>query len=84
MSNPAATDSTDFYAREALLEDDEHPFLHNVRDSMKSEVQPTLNHHWQPGTFPTAIVNGYPQRDRAGLADADARNRGPCKRAPHG
>jgi glutaryl-CoA dehydrogenase len=67
MSNPAATDSTDFYAREALLEDDEQPFLHNVRDSMKSEVQPTLNHPWQPGTFPTAIVNGYPQRDRADL-----------------
>jgi hypothetical protein len=34
------TDSTDFYGLEALLDDDELALLHQVRDFMKSEVEP--------------------------------------------
>jgi glutaryl-CoA dehydrogenase len=48
MSTATTTDSADFYALESLL-DDEQDFLHRVRDFMKSEVEPSINQHWQAG-----------------------------------
>ena len=67
MSTPTTTDSADFYALEGLLDDDEQEFLHRVRDFMKSEVEPTVNQHWQRGSFPFEIVPGIPAT-RAGRA----------------
>jgi glutaryl-CoA dehydrogenase len=56
VSTSTDTDSADFYALEALLEDDEQAFLHSVRAFMKSEVEPTVNQRWQRGSFPFEIV----------------------------
>jgi glutaryl-CoA dehydrogenase len=67
MSTAAETDATDFYALEGLLADDERAFLQNVRDFMTSEVQPTVNQHWQRGSFPFEIVPGFGQLGLAGL-----------------
>ena len=52
---------------EALLDDDERAYLHSVRDFMKSEVEPTVNRHWQRGSFPFEIVPGFRQLGLAGL-----------------
>ncbi len=67
MSNATTTDSADFYALESLLDDDEQDFLHRVRDFMKSEVEPSINQHWQRGSFPFEIVPGFRQLGLAGL-----------------
>lgn len=56
MSTRTATDYADFYELEALLDADEQEYLHSVRDFMKSEVEPTVNRHWQRGSFPFEIV----------------------------
>ena len=67
MSIPAETDVADFYELEGLLADEERAFLHDVRDFMISEVAPTLNRHWQRGSFPFEIVPGFRQLGLAGL-----------------
>jgi glutaryl-CoA dehydrogenase len=67
MSTATATDSADFYALESLLDDSEQAVLHSVRDFMKAEVEPTLNRHWQRGSFPFEIVPGFRQLGLAGL-----------------
>jgi glutaryl-CoA dehydrogenase len=67
MSTPTTTDSADFYGLEELLDDDEQEYLHRVRDFMKSEVEPTVNQHWQRGSFPFEIVPGFRQLGLAGL-----------------
>ncbi|MDT7762950.1 MAG: glutaryl-CoA dehydrogenase [Mycobacterium sp.] len=67
MTIPAETDVADFYELEGLLADDERAFLHGVRDFMTSEVAPTLNAHWQRGSFPFEIVPGFRQLGLAGL-----------------
>jgi glutaryl-CoA dehydrogenase len=67
MSTATTTDSADFYALEELLDDDEQQYLHRVRDFMKSEVEPTVNQHWQRGSFPFEIVPGFRQLGLAGL-----------------
>ena len=67
MSNATTTDSADFYALESLLNDDEQDFLHRVRDFMKSEVESSVNQHWQRGSFPFEIVPGFRQLGLAGL-----------------
>src|ERR1700742_3457719 len=67
MSTPTTTDSADFYALEALLGREEQEFLYRVRDFMKSEVEPTVNQHWQRGSFPFEIVPGFRQLGLAGL-----------------
>ncbi len=67
MSTVTTTDSADFYALESLLDDDEQDFLHRVRDFMKSEVEPSVNQHWQRGSFPFEIVPGFRQLGLAGL-----------------
>src|SRR4051795_2807873 len=67
MSTATTTDSADFYGLESLLDVDEQDFLHRVRDFMKSEVEPTVNSHWQRGSFPFEIVPGFRQLGLAGL-----------------
>src|ERR1700720_4050746 len=67
MSNPAETDIADFYELEGLLADEDRAYLHDVRDFMTSEGGPTLNQHWQRGSFPFEIVPGFRQLGLAGL-----------------
>jgi glutaryl-CoA dehydrogenase len=67
MNAPTATDNADFYELEAPLDADEQEYLHSVRDFMKSEVEPTVNRHWQRGSFPFEIVPGFRQLGLAGL-----------------
>src|SRR6201991_4698976 len=67
MSTATASDSADFYALETLLDDDEREYLHRVRDFMESEVAPSVNQHWQRGSFPFEIVPGFRQLGLAGL-----------------
>src|ERR1700754_1971862 len=67
MSTATATESADFYELESLLDDDEQDFLHGVRDFMKSEVEPSVNQHWQRGSFPFEIVPGFRQLGSGGL-----------------
>jgi glutaryl-CoA dehydrogenase len=67
MSTATTTDDADFYALEQLLGDEEQAYLHRVRDFMKTEVEPTVNQHWQRGSFPFEIVPGFRQLGLAGL-----------------
>ena len=66
MSTATTTDSADFYALEDLLDAGEQAYLHSGRDVMTSEVEPTVNRHWQRGSFPFEIVPGFRQ---LGLAE---------------
>ena len=56
MSTATTTDSADFYALEDLLDAGEQAYLHSGRDVMTSEVEPTVNRHWQRGSFPFEIA----------------------------
>jgi glutaryl-CoA dehydrogenase len=67
MSIATTIDSADFYALESLLDDDEQDYLHRVRAFMKSEVEPSVNEHWQRGSFPFKIIPGFGQLGLAGL-----------------
>jgi glutaryl-CoA dehydrogenase len=67
MSTPTTIDSADFYALEGLLDDAEQTYLHRVHEFMKSEVEPTVNQHWQRGSFPFEIVPGFRQLGLGGL-----------------
>ena len=67
MSTATTTDSADFYALEDLLDAGEQAYLHSGRDVMASEVEPTVNRHWQRGSFPFEIVPGFRQLGLAGL-----------------
>jgi len=58
VSTATTTDSADFYALEDLLDAGEQAYLHSGRDVMASEVEPTVNRHWQRGSFPFEIVPG--------------------------
>jgi glutaryl-CoA dehydrogenase len=67
VSTATTTDSADFYALEDLLDAGEQAYLHSGRDVMASEVEPTVNRHWQRGSFPFEIVPGFRQLGLAGL-----------------
>ena len=60
-------DTSDFYAYEQLLTDDERATLHAVRKFMKSEVAPVLLENWSRATFPIEIVPGLRDLGIAGL-----------------
>jgi len=67
VSTATITDSADFYALEDLFDAGEQAYLHSGRDVMASEVEPTVNRHWQRGSFPFEIVPGFRQLGLAGL-----------------
>jgi glutaryl-CoA dehydrogenase len=60
-------DTSDFYAFEQLLTDDERATLHAVRKFMNTEVAPVLLEHWSRATFPVEIVPGLRDLGIAGL-----------------
>jgi glutaryl-CoA dehydrogenase len=60
-------DTSDFYAYERLLTDDERVTLHAVRKFMTTEVAPVLLEHWSRATFPLEIVPGLRDLGIAGL-----------------
>jgi glutaryl-CoA dehydrogenase len=60
-------DTSDFYAYEQLLTDDERATLHAVRRFMRSEVAPVLLENWSRATFPIEIVPGLRELGIAGL-----------------
>jgi glutaryl-CoA dehydrogenase len=60
-------DTTDFYAYEQLLTDDERATLHAVRKFMTSEVAPVLLENWSRATFPIEIIPGLRDLGIAGL-----------------
>ncbi|HZC93869.1 MAG TPA: acyl-CoA dehydrogenase family protein [Mycobacterium sp.] len=60
-------DTSDFYAYERLLTDDERVTLHAVRKFMTTEVAPVLLEHWSRATFPFEIVPGLRDLGTAGL-----------------
>jgi glutaryl-CoA dehydrogenase len=60
-------DTSDFYAYEQLLTDDERATLHAVRKFMTSEVAPVLLENWSRATFPIEIVPGLRDLGVAGL-----------------
>jgi len=60
-------DTSDFYAYEQLLTDDERATLHAVRKFMTSEVAPVLLENWSRATFPIEIVPGLRDLGIAGL-----------------
>jgi acyl-CoA dehydrogenase-like protein len=67
VSTATITDSADFYALEDLFDAGEQAYLHSGRDVMASAVEPTVNRHWQRGSFPFEIVPGFRQLGLAGL-----------------
>ena len=52
-------DTSDFYAFEQLLADDERSILAGVHDFMTTQVQPIVLEHWSKSTFPFEIVPGF-------------------------
>ena len=52
-------DTSDFYAFEQLLADDERSILAGVHDFMTTQVQPIVLEHWSRSTFPFEIVPGF-------------------------
>ena len=52
-------DTSDFYAFEQLLADDERSILAAVHDFMTTQVQPIVLEHWSKSTFPFEIVPGF-------------------------
>ena len=59
MTAKPEIDTSDFYAFEQMLTDDESSVLHAVRDFMTAEVDPIVNAHWERGTFPFEVVPGF-------------------------
>ena len=66
MSTATTTDSADFYALEDLFDAGEQAYLHSGRDVMASEVEPTVNRHWQRGSFP---LRSFPGSGNSGWPD---------------
>ena len=60
-------DTSDFYAYERLLTDDERATLYAVREFMTTEVAPILLEHWSRATFPVEIIPGLRDLGIAGL-----------------
>jgi glutaryl-CoA dehydrogenase len=60
-------DTSDFYAYERLLTDEERATLHAVRKFMATDVLPLLLEHWSRATFPFEIVPGLRDLGIAGL-----------------
>lgn len=63
-----SVDTSDFYAFEQLLSDDERTILHSVRDYMAAEVAPIVNEHWAQATFPFEVIAGFRKLGIAGVA----------------
>ena len=59
MTTKPDIDTSDFYAFEQMLTDDESSVLHAFRDFMTTEVDPIVNDHWERATFPFEIVPGF-------------------------
>jgi len=59
MTTKPDIDTSDFYAFEQMLTDDESSVLHAVRDFMTTEVDPIVNDHWERATFPFEVVPGF-------------------------
>jgi glutaryl-CoA dehydrogenase len=60
-------DTSDFYAYEQLLTDDERELLHAVRKFMTTDVAPIVLEHWSRATFPFDIVPGMAALGIAGV-----------------
>ena len=58
MTTKPEIDTSDFYAFEHLLADDERAVLHAVRDFMTAEVDPIVNAHWERGPSPSRSFRG--------------------------
>src|SRR6476661_10347005 len=59
MSTSIDVDTSDFYAFEKLLSDEEHLILDAVHTFMTSQVQPIVLEHWSKSTFPFEVVPGF-------------------------
>src|SRR6476659_6856998 len=59
MSTSIDVDTSDFYAFENLLSDEEHLILDAVHTFMTSHVQPIVLEHWSKSTFPFEVVPGF-------------------------
>jgi glutaryl-CoA dehydrogenase len=67
MSTMPEIDTSDFYAFEHMLADDERALLQSVRDFMITEVDPIVNAHWERATFPFEVVPGFRGLGLAGV-----------------
>src|SRR5690606_36700638 len=52
----AKFDGVDFYRIDDLLSDEERAVRDAVREWVESRVLPTIEHHYEQGTFPTELV----------------------------
>ena len=59
MSTSIDIDTSDFYAFEKLLSDEEHLVLDAVHTFMTTQVQPIVLEHWSKSTFPFEVVPGF-------------------------
>jgi glutaryl-CoA dehydrogenase len=67
MTTKPEIDTSDFYAFEQMLTDDESSVLHAVRDFMTAEIDPIVNGHWERATFPFEVVPGFRALGIAGV-----------------
>ncbi|MEA2282520.1 MAG: glutaryl-CoA dehydrogenase, partial [Solirubrobacteraceae bacterium] len=56
MSTSELLATSDFYALESVLSDDDRAFLSDVRTFMRTEVAPIINDFWSREEFPHDVV----------------------------
>ncbi|MFF4062481.1 acyl-CoA dehydrogenase family protein [Streptomyces sp. NPDC001668] len=59
--------TSDFYAYEALLPDEERKILLKARALIRDEVKPLVNENWGNGTFPEELIGIFRDSGLAGL-----------------
>ncbi|HEY4098248.1 MAG TPA: acyl-CoA dehydrogenase family protein [Baekduia sp.] len=60
--------TSDFYALESVLADDERAFLAEVRSFMRSEVAPIINDYWSREEFPHQVFPRVAEIGMGGMA----------------
>ncbi len=65
---PGVRASSDFYAVEAMLPEEDRQLLERVRGFMCGEVEPIINAYWTRAKFPFEILPSYAALDIVGLS----------------
>jgi|SRR6201991_1264557 len=65
MSASELLATSDFYALESVLSDDDRAFLGEIRAFMRTEVAPVINHYWSIEAFPHDVV--WPRAAELGM-----------------
>ncbi|MCW4385010.1 acyl-CoA dehydrogenase family protein [Salinibacterium sp. SYSU T00001] len=65
--------SSDFYALESTLSEQEKNYLADLRAWLESDIKPIVNDHWNRAEFPAGLVKGMAEHGVAGFAWEETR-----------